>query len=172
VCSTPFEAWKSEARKHCSTECARVSQAAEKRGKKNPAYSNGITERKARWRAAKEAACRACGATRRLLLHHVVYEQHVERMGGDVYDPANSYTVCFDCHMAHHGAPDFRIKADTLRPENLEFTAALLGAYAPDYLARYYDTGDALPWVVQTAHPLTHKETSGNHDGAEQGRPR
>lgn len=137
VCGTEFVSMYK--RKTCSSGCSRSAIRASKTGPKNAAYRSGITERRRVWKAARELACRVCGSGRGLHSHHVVYEQHVRRRDGDVYDPDNSLTVCRRCHMAHHAGN--RLPTSCFRPENLAFAKRLLGEYAADYFARYYDDG-------------------------------
>jgi 5-methylcytosine-specific restriction endonuclease McrA len=96
-----------------------------------------------RWSSQAEPACRVCGSATRLVLHHVVHEQHVRSRGGDIYDPTNSFTACWQCHWDHHNGIDHRIPVAALRPENHQFARALLGEYAPYYLLRYYDVPEA-----------------------------
>jgi len=69
--------------------------------------------------------------------HHVVYEQHVEKHGGDTTDPRNLMPLCFQCHGAHHGRSKV-IGLHKIPKAAIDFAHELLGAYAGDYLARYY----------------------------------
>ena len=136
-------------RRTCSDECKREAIRRAKLGPANAAYRNGISRDRDRWASAKENGCRVCGSRDRLLLHHVVYEQHVRRLGGDAHDPDNSFTVCFTCHMKHHDASDFRISICDLRGENWGFVRALLGEAWVHYFDRYYDTGVYPPWIEE-----------------------
>jgi hypothetical protein len=120
----------------CSAKCATEAQRRSKLGRRNPNWRSGICSREG-WFSAKETACRQCGSTYRLHLHHVVYAQHVRQRRGDVADPANALTLCFDCHMAHHGG-SARVSISRLRPENFLFAMRLLRDSAPDYFRRYY----------------------------------
>lgn len=69
--------------------------------------------------------------------HHVVYQQHVRRHGGDVDDARNLLPLCYDCHRRHHNrvAP---ISREVLPDAALGYASELLGDYAEDYLGRYY----------------------------------
>lgn len=154
ICKADFESVGRPRRRTCGPRCSRELRRRNKLGAKNPMYRNA-SGRQERWREAREEACRCCGSRTRLTLHHVVYEQHVRRAGGDPFDPDDSLTVCFSCHMAHHHGVDRRIRVSQLRPENLAFARALFGEYADDYIARYYDgsSGDE-PWFGARVVPL------------------
>lgn len=123
--------------KTCSTQCANVARSVGKRGAANPRYL-GEKGRRARWKASKASCCVRCGTERRLQLHHVVYEQEIRRLDGDVYDPRASLTLCIECHVQHHKALRHTIPLVLLRDENYEFAFELLGAAAFDYLTRRY----------------------------------
>jgi hypothetical protein len=69
--------------------------------------------------------------------HHVVYEQHVRKHGGDPDDPRNLMPLCFQCHGSHHGRSRV-IGRHKIPAAALEFADGLLGDYAQDYFARYY----------------------------------
>jgi hypothetical protein len=96
-------------------------------------------EEDARWNSQRKPTCAVTGVRvpRWVPLHHVVKEQHVERRGGDSWDPRNSLTVSPAVHANHHSTR--KIPVGRLRPENFAFARELLGAAAPDYFARYYD---------------------------------
>lgn len=99
------------------------------------------SKREARWFSRKQVICRnpECGRTWGLVLHHVVYEQHVRDAHGDVDDPDNSMTLCVDCHQRHHQT-SWRIPASWLSWENVRFMVKLLGLFNGGvYLRRYYD---------------------------------
>lgn len=83
--------------------------------------------------------CRACGC-RAAHTHHVIYRQHIERLKGDRWHPDDALALCVACHGQAHA---HRLPLSALRTENLAFAVDLLGAYAVDYLRRYYhDDGD------------------------------
>lgn len=146
ACGAPFDSdTRSRNAKTCSPRCENEAKRAGKLGSENPMYQNGLKSE--RWRTSREGRCRCCGGGGRLVLHHVVYEQHVRKAGGDVSDPDNSLTLCQVCHFEHHSASDDRIRLDQLRDENRRFAEHLLGAYAQDYLRRYYDAGETAPWL-------------------------
>lgn len=79
-----------------------------------------------------------CGCGQRAVhYHHAVYEQHVEREGGDVKDPRNLVPVAFACHGAHHGrSRPFELAV--LPDEVFTFAGDLLGPAGFDYLRRRY----------------------------------
>lgn len=137
VCGSTFE-HENLRRKTCSAACRNEAVRQGKIGRKNPSY-NGGSRGSHEWQAAKESACRACGSGRRLVLHHVVYEQHVRKRGGNAFDPDDSLTLCWDCHAKHHHSADDRLHVRVFRPENVVFARALLGDYARDYFVRFYD---------------------------------
>jgi hypothetical protein len=163
VCHKAFYVTQSDARrgaKFCSQKCmgkaGRVARTCEVCGgtfhnSDNRTKTCGkrpcVVEIKARskrgkrylWEASREICCRICGSSHRLNIHHVVYEQHVRREGGNTLDPDNGLTLCFTCHMKHHHGADDRIAVSQLREENVDFAFDLLGPAAYDYFIRYYD---------------------------------
>jgi hypothetical protein len=140
VCGVTFEALRIP-RKACSPGCRGKLIAAAKRGKRNPRALPG-TSTAGEWKASREEACRSCRDRANLVLHHVVYEQHVRREHGDIRDPANSLTLCVKCHVDHHSSAGVRLRISMLRGENLRFAFNLLGPAALDYFRRYYDVDD------------------------------
>ena len=96
-----------------------------------------------RWYAAMEGVrgCASCGGRIGLVLHHIVYRQHVRRASGDEWDPRNALALCDPCHASHHSRQ--RVLPATLLPrEALAFASELLGEAAENYLARYYEAGE------------------------------
>lgn len=73
--------------------------------------------------------------------HHVVYEQHVKREGGDRWDPRNALRLCVSCHSSHHRRGRV-LPLRALRDVNFEFAFELLGPAAYDYLTRRYAGDD------------------------------
>jgi hypothetical protein len=69
--------------------------------------------------------------------HHVVYEQHVRKHGGDPNDTRNLMPLCLGCHGAHHARMRV-IDTERLPAGAVAFAEELLGDYAADYLAQYY----------------------------------
>lgn len=91
------------------------------------------------WKEPGAARCEHCGRPGRTTGHHVVREQDVRRLGGDVWDLRNRLNVLHDCHMAHHqGATWQKIPQTVLRAENVLFARELLGERAQEYLDRHY----------------------------------
>lgn len=84
--------------------------------------------------------CIAC-AGRAVHRHHTIYEQHIEREGGDVADDRNLVWVCFQCHGAHHGrsAP---LELGMLPDSVFAFAFDLLGPASFDYMRRRYSGDD------------------------------
>lgn len=122
-------------------------------GDKNPAYQHGgrsgVRDRAGERRfqsgqaACQHSLCEGGGAD--LSQHHVVYRQHVEEAGGDVWDPRNALALCRRCHAAHHRRAR-PLAIDCLRPENIEFARELLGVRrAEGYLRRRYTAPEDLP---------------------------
>jgi hypothetical protein len=95
------------------------------------------------WKKARYGRCEICGAFGRLVLHHVVYEQHVRKHGGDPWDLRNSlkvgaFGVC-DCHERQHNAAQ-RIELRAISDEALDYAIELLGTYvAALYFSSRYD---------------------------------
>lgn len=87
--------------------------------------------------------CAACGQRGPRVRHHVVYEQHVRREGGDPWDLANAMLLgrfC-RCHGDHH-APNGRtpLALKTVPWEAVAFASRLLGHdRAADYFTKHYD---------------------------------
>jgi hypothetical protein len=119
----------------------RRSPLKAKKGLKRTALKAGSRRRSTpkRWLNAKAKRCALCGRRKGLTQHHVVYEQHVRKHGGDPFDPRDGLTVCLDEHNRHHDGSAWKIPVARLRPDNLQFALELLGDYAADYLARHYD---------------------------------
>jgi 5-methylcytosine-specific restriction endonuclease McrA len=77
-----------------------------------------------------------CGAQAEQL-HHVVYQQHVRRHGGDLSDRRNFLPVCDRCHDRHHSR--HTVIPFTAIPEPArEYARELMGDHADDYLHRRY----------------------------------
>lgn len=71
--------------------------------------------------------------------HHVVYEQHVERAGGDLRDPRNLVGLCVRCHLGGQHQRQAPLPIAVLPDAVFEFAVELLGAGAAfEYLARRY----------------------------------
>lgn len=99
----------------------------------------------------RAGVCVICSKRGRVIGHHIVTRRHVEREGGDVWDPRNRMWVgapyaqggrCH-CHANHHNAHR-RIPLAFVRDEAIDFAVDLLGYdRAALYFARYYDAGAA-----------------------------
>lgn len=99
---------------------------------------------------------------RGIALHHVVYRQHVRREGGDEWDPRNALPLCDSCHSRHHRRS--RVIALSVLPASaLEFASELLGAYAFDYLRRYYGGKD--PRLERTGAAAVPRHDEGSPHG-------
>lgn len=71
--------------------------------------------------------------------HHAVYEQAVQRAGGDLRDPRNLVPLCRDCHLTGQHQRKRPLPLWVLPDSVFEFAAELLGAGAAyEYLARRY----------------------------------
>lgn len=146
-------------RSDAGTEAVR-KQMLDRKGAKNPNYRGGaragVRNRagEKRWRSVLAARCvvPGCPSEGKLVLHHVVYEQHVRREHGDVWDPGNALTLCPSCHSSHHRRGRV-LPISVLRIENVKFAAELLGGdRAQDYLCRYYrDDVPARWWTAFAA---------------------
>lgn len=105
--------------------------------------------------------------------HHVVYKQHVKKLGGDVNDPRNALGVCTRlapgtdhdnrCHQRHHGAVR-RLPTECLRDENIEFAFDLMGLAADNYFDRYYTGADER--VAAACQALLDMEEDDDDSGA------
>lgn len=100
----------------------------------------------ARW----QRVCAVCGSTGSFQAHHVVYEQHLRSDRLPKYTTLNALRICATgagtCHGDHHSGKR-RIKVSELTEANLLYAFAIYGAYAADYLRRYYHD-DADPRLV------------------------
>jgi hypothetical protein len=72
----------------------------------------------------------------------VIYQQELERRGGDPDDPRNHVPVAFACHGNHHGRSR-PFPLERLPDAVYEFAAELMGPAAFDYLRRRYSGEDA-----------------------------
>ena len=92
------------------------------------------------WKEQQRGFCQ-CGCNRfsmHLERHHVVYEQHVRREGGDPWTLANSMLLHPDCHARHHSGFR-RVPVEYVPVEALRFALGLLGeARSAAYFQRYY----------------------------------
>jgi hypothetical protein len=99
--------------------------------------------------ARAQFVCAGCDSAKRPWhAHHAVHEQHVKKLGGEVWDPRNALRLCTPrpdgCHWKHHGLE--KLPTKKLRDENIEFAVELMGAgQAADYFRRYYDDSDPDP---------------------------
>jgi hypothetical protein len=95
------------------------------------------------WKAERTGECGVCGRRGKILRHHVVYEAHVRREGGDPWDLRNGMDVgryCA-CHRKHHESGPARepIPMTKVPEEAVAFAAELMGEdRASDYFIRYY----------------------------------
>lgn len=97
---------------------------------------------RAEYKRVRHGICRVCGRSGLVRRHHVVYEQHVRREGGDPWDTRNALwvglDVTCDCHERQHNA-SMRIPLEVLPEAALAFGVDLFGeARAAEYIARYY----------------------------------
>lgn len=119
---------------------------------------DGISNPKSfRTEAQYQRVCAVCGSSHRFHAHHVVYEQVLARytdlVRGELYDTRNSLRVCGLCHFAHHNASQ-KIPTKKLLAANIEYAFMALGAYAADWLRRYYDDTDADPRISELESDL------------------
>ena len=88
--------------------------------------------------------------------HHIIYQQHVRRAGGDLYDPRNLVVVSDVEHERHHNRS--RPFALSQLPDSaFEFAAELLGPDAAfNYLRRRYAGDDPrLDALLETLQPAS-----------------
>jgi hypothetical protein len=88
--------------------------------------------------------------------HHVVYQQHVRRAGGDLNDPRNLMVVSDAEHERHHNrSRPFQLSR--LPDSAFEFAAELLGPDAAfNYLRRRYVGDDLrLDALLETLQPAS-----------------
>lgn len=96
------------------------------------------------WKTQVHGICAVCKKRQLCVRHHVVYEQHVRREGGNPWDMANAMLLgawC-TCHADHHSGKA-RIATSLIPETALDFAIGLLGTdRAALYIARYYRTDD------------------------------
>lgn len=97
--------------------------------------------RREAWKYPAAGFCDCCSRPSwHLQRHHVVYEQHVRKEGGDVWAMANSMLLHPDCHAQHHAAVK-RIPVAKIPREAMDFAIGLMGRdRAALYLTRYYES--------------------------------
>lgn len=79
--------------------------------------------------------------------HHVIYEQHLRDRNLPIFDTRNSLRLNPHVHWSHHKGFR-RVKTKELKDKNIEYAFLVLGAYAQDYLRRYYDDTDPDPRII------------------------
>jgi hypothetical protein len=90
------------------------------------------------WKVKWPDKCRKCDGWADAR-HHVVYEQHVRKEGGRLFDLRNGLPLCYDCHVAHHRGGENRLNTRLLFDGHIEFAVELLGPdRAYNYFHRYY----------------------------------
>lgn len=122
---------------YCSLGCAR-KDGSKRRKAPRVIVSASRTQRSRRadFRDPSEI-CRACGKGSGVQHHHVIFRQHVERVGGDYWHPDDALALCVQCHLG--AAHTFRLPLTVLRDENYRFARDLLGPErAYEYLRRRY----------------------------------
>lgn len=95
---------------------------------------------RAAWKEPTRGYCTVCMRPGWIVKHHVCYEQHVRREGGDPWALANSMLLGRDCacHAQHHSGFK-RIPFDLVPDEAVDFARRLLGDdRAALYFARFY----------------------------------
>jgi hypothetical protein len=129
----------------CSTSCRKEAKIAgrkptNKRTTVDPSDRAARREGKERFKS-DDLVCQGPDCTKRAAPHdhHVVYEQTVEKWGGDIWDKRNALALCFGKHEGQHKGKKLPITC--LHDRNLDFAYELMGAAATDYLHRHY-TGD------------------------------
>lgn len=103
----------------------------------------------ARW----QRVCAGCGSAGHFHAHHVVFEQVLKRYtplrGVELFDTRNALRLCVArCHFPHHSRAA-TLPTSKLLDCNIEYAFMALGAYAADWLRRYYDDSDPDPRIVK-----------------------
>jgi len=163
ACGKSFTIRRSVSRRYCGRAClhehyklppeARAKQSAAMRkrsGKANPNWRHGKRSGdrdrggERRWFTALGEACEMCGGPgggQGLVLHHVIYRQHVRGAHGDVWDPRNAMTLCGPCHSSHHHRGRI-IPASMVPVAARTFAVETLGeGPTANYFGRYYGPG-------------------------------
>lgn len=142
----------------CSAQCSATGDRSQTRAADVVRLEPLRGHRRADWQAVTADACAGCQSRTRLVRHHVVFEQHVIREGGDRWDPRNAMVVCWACHMDLHATWDFPLPK--LPDSALTFAAELLGgARAFDYLRRRYGGSDTrLAALIPTLRRMTERQ--------------
>lgn len=103
------------------------------------------------YEARHQRVCAVCGTTRGFQAHHVVTKQELARLGlsgDDLYDSANALRLCQTHHLRHHGGIR-RVRTAELKDLNIRYAFHVLGAFAADWLRRYYDDTDGDPRIIK-----------------------
>lgn len=98
-------------------------------------------EAELRWKEERYGRCSVCRRPGRLIRHHVVYQQHIRPLEGDLWDLRNALDLGLfcRCHANHHAAVR-RISLSIIPDEAVAFAIDLFGvSRAAMYFARYYD---------------------------------
>ncbi len=152
VCGAHYLAGWSQAptRRTCSRKCAGIHKRQanlDRKGQANPNYRHGHRvgdrdrEGERRWYQALASKCANPNCPQQghyLILHHIIYRQHIRRAGGDLWDTRNAMTLCNSCHGRYHNAV-IKLPLSILPATALTFAVELLGAGpAINYLQRHY----------------------------------
>lgn len=135
----------------CSLPCSRAAGGAHGFSVEVviPRVVNGHHTR--RQFADPSSNCRRCGNWA-VHQHHVVYRQHIERVGGDRWHPDDALSLCRDCHTAAHM---HNLPLGVLRDENFSFARDLFGAgKAYEYLRRRYVGEDPRLDQLEREYPV------------------
>lgn len=79
--------------------------------------------------------------------HHVVYRQHVEAHGGNVWDTRNAMRLCnrlpHDCHRTKHHNRKAPVPMSVVRDETIEFAVEVMGpGRTINFFERFYASAD------------------------------
>lgn len=126
---------------YCSLGCARKKGSRRRRPPKVVEGASRVQRsRRADFRDPSEI-CRACGKGSGIQHHHVIFRQHIERVGGDCWHSDDALALCVQCHLGV--AHTFHLPLTVLRDENYRFARDLLGPErAYEYLRRRYIGSD------------------------------
>lgn len=89
--------------------------------------------------AREQGECQVTKKPGRWHPHHVIYEQHLDRLDAPAHDNRNVLRVAEQAHVDHHSGKR-KIRVRELRDCNIDYATYLMGTWrAIYYLRRYYD---------------------------------
>jgi len=135
-----------------------VKRGGPKRRRKPKAAIEAIPRRTFHEAAREQRVCAVPGCRERSFqAHHVVYEQHLKKVGEGPWSPRNALRLCPGCHAAHHSRTR-PVPLKALTSANVLYAFEVLGPAAHTYLTRRYAGED--PRVEEALVEAERKEAA------------